>query len=385
MQGGKLALTTLQIGMGSPSEQAGGLTRFYYELLQHLPQCAVAVRGLVDGSSRESPDSEQSIREFAPPTAPLPIRWRALRRELHRELTKQRPDLLVSHFALYTFPVLDIIRPYPLVVHFQGPWALESQFEGARQPTVWTKAYLERTVYRRGLRFIVLSNYSRDVLCLFYGVPAERIRVVPGGVDADFFGIDATRPAARERLGWPQDRPIVLAVRRLVRRVGLDDLVAAMDEVRKRVPDALLLIAGKGPLEDDLRSLVRSLRLENNVQFLGFVADQELPAAYRAADLTVVPSVAAEGFGLVVVESLAAGTPVLVTPVGGLPEVVRDLSPEMVLPATGAGPLAEGLTAALAGELALPDSKAARTYARVRYHWPVVAARVRDVYLEALS
>jgi len=304
---------------------------------------------------------------------------------VHRELTEQRPDLIVSHFAPYTFPVLDIIRPYPLVVHFQGPWALESQFEGARQPTVWAKAYVERTVYRRGLNFIVLSNYSRDILCLFYGVPAERIRVVPGGVDADFFGIDATRPAARERLGWPEDRPIVLAVRRLVRRVGLDDLVAAMDKVRKRVPDALLLVAGKGPLEGELRSLVRSLRLENHVRLLGFMPDQELPAAYRAADLTVVPSVAAEGFGLVVVESLAAGTPVLVTPVGGLPEVVRDLSPEMVLPATGACSLAEGLTTAFAGELALPDSKAARTYARARYDWPVVAARVRDVYVEAVS
>ena len=121
------------------------------------------------------------------------------------------------------------------------------------------------------------------------------------------------------------------------------------------------------------------------MRFLGFGADQELPAAYRAADLTVVPSVAAEGFGLIVVESLADGTPVLVTPVGGLPEVVRELSPEMVLPATGACSLAEGLTTALAGELALPDSEAARTYARARYDWPVVAACVRDVYLEAVS
>jgi glycosyltransferase involved in cell wall biosynthesis len=65
--------------------------------------------------------------------------------------------------------------------------------------------------------------------------------------------------------------------------------------------------------------------------------------------------------------------------------VVRDLSPEMVLPATGAGSLADGLAAAFAGELALPDSEAARTYARSRYDWPVIASRVRDVYLEAVS
>ena len=69
----------------------------------------------------------------------------------------------------------------------------------------------------------------------------------------------------------------------------------------------------------------------------------QLPLAYRAADLTVVPTVALEGFGLIAVESLAAGTPVLVTPVGGLPEVVAALSPALVLAATGSAPLADAV------------------------------------------
>jgi len=177
----------------------------------------------------------------------------------------------------------------------------------------------------------------------------------------------------------------VLAVRRLVRRMGLEDLITAMLTVRERVPEILLLIAGKGPLAEALSARVQALGLKNSVRLLGFVSDEELPLAYRAADLTVVPTVALEGFGLIAVESLAAGTPVLVTPVGGLPEVVRDLSPGLVLSATGAGPLSEGLAQALTGGLTLPSAGACQAYARARYDWSVIAARVRGVYAEILE
>jgi glycogen(starch) synthase len=378
-------LKTLQIGMESLSERAGGVSRFYYDLLHHLPRCAVTVRGLVIGSSQASLGPEQEIREFASLTAPLPVRWYGLRKELRGMLAEQRADLVAAHFAPYAFPVLDMLRSHPLVVHFHGPWALESRYEGDWPPKVWVKGFLERAVYRRGARCIVLSCAFRDVLHRSYGVPLERISVVPGATNVDLFATNLSRREAREQLGWPQDRAVVLAVRRLVRRMGLEDLISAIKEVRKRVPEALLLIAGKGTLHAELSAMIRSLGLEENVRLLGFVADRVLPLAYRAADLTVVPTVALEGFGLVAVESLAAGTPVLVTPVGGLPEVVRDLSPDLVLPAAGANPLSEGLVAALAGGLILPSAETCQAYARDRYDWSVAAARVRDVYLEALS
>jgi glycosyltransferase involved in cell wall biosynthesis len=120
------------------------------------------------------------------------------------------------------------------------------------------------------------------------------------------------------------------------------------------------------------------------VRFLGSLPDGELPLAYRAAELTVVPTVALEGFGLIVVESLAAGTPVLVTPVGGLPETVARLSPCLVLPAAGPASLAEGLCDALAGRLALPDADTCRDYARAHYDWPVIADRIAAAYAEAM-
>jgi len=92
-----------------------------------------------------------------------------------------------------------------------------------------------------------------------------------------------------------------------------------------------------------------------------------------------------EGFGLTTIESLAAGTPVLVTPVGGLPEAVRDLSPSLVLRGTGPEELAAGIIHALHGRLPLPTEEACRAFVRERYDAPVIAAKVKDVYAEALA
>ncbi len=98
-----------------------------------------------------------------------------------------------------------------------------------------------------------------------------------------------------------------------------------------------------------------------------------------------MPTVALEGFGLITVESLASGTPVLVTPVGGLPEAVAGLSRDLVLPATGAAAIAEGLGAALDGSLKLPDADACRAYARDNFDNSVIAKRVASVYGEAIK
>jgi glycosyltransferase involved in cell wall biosynthesis len=158
-----------------------------------------------------------------------------------------------------------------------------------------------------------------------------------------------------------------------------------MSMVRQQAPEALLVIAGKGPLAEPLKAQVWELGLQANVRLLGFVSDASLPLLYRAATLSIVPTVALEGFGLIVVESLAAGTPVLVTPIGGLPEVVSDLSPHLILPETGAGALADGLLGALTGRLPLPSAEECQGYVRARFDWPAVAAQVRAVYLEALA
>jgi glycosyltransferase involved in cell wall biosynthesis len=378
-------LRALQTGTAWFPEAGGGLERYYYDLFHALAATGVECTGIVTGTPAVTASTAGRVLAPATSGAPLLARWRAFRRAAAGSRATTRYDLAASHFALYAFPLLGALRDLPHVVHFHGPWAREAEVEGAGSLSTFLRFALERRVYSTARRLIVLSNAFRDVLCGPYRVDPALVRVIPGGVECDRFEIPQSRSDARAALGWPADRPIILSVRRLAHRMGLDDLIAATEQLRRRVPDALVLIAGKGRLATPLQSRIDSAKLQNHVRLLGFLPDGQLPLAYRAADLSVIPSTALEGFGLTAAESLAGGTPALVTPVGGLPEVVGPLSEQLVLPAAGADALAEVLTAALIGAMSLPSADECRRYARSTFDWPLVALRVRGVYNEATS
>lgn len=378
-------IRSLQLGLGWFPESPGGLDRFYFELADALPQVGVEAFGLLVGSAAAESATGGRVRAFAAASDPLPSRLAAARSAVGDAIRQRRPDVVASHFALYTIPALGRLKGLPLVVHFQGPWAQESRVEGAGRVACLAKRLLERSVYRRADRLICLSSAFAEILSRSYGVQPDRIRVVPGAIEVNRFDVRQSRADARDRLGWHGGRPIVLCVRRLARRMGLENLVEAAVLLRNRVPDALVLIAGRGAMAGRLSRQIASAGLDETVKLLGFVPDGDLPLAYRAADLTVVPSTELEGFGLVAAESLAAGTPALVSPVGGLPDVVRGLTPDWVLPDTSAARLADGLAAALTGGLrAVPPERCA-AYARENFDWSIIAARVAAVYAEALG
>jgi len=376
------AMHTLQVGKGWFPEQSGGLNRYYHELLRHLPAAGVEVSGLVAGSPDVALQSSGVVRSFAPAQASLPARLNQVRRLVQQALRENPGSLFVTHFALYAAPCLDLLSDHPVVVHFHGPWSAESRTEGAGPITTGVKYFLERAVYRRGARFVALSRAFGRLLEERHGVPADRIRVIPGGVNTARFAPVLTRTAARERLGWPTDRPIALVVRRLVRRMGLEGLIAAVGLARRLVPDLLLVIAGSGPLGEELA--VRADPVRANVRFAGYIPDVDLPTAFRAADLSVVPSVALEGFGLIVAESLAAGTPVLLTDVGGLPETLTGLAEACVMRDRTPPGMAAAISDAIIGRLPLPSPDACVRHARSRFDWPVVAAQVGQAYSEVM-
>ena len=376
---------TLQIGMEWFSEHSGGLNRVYARLQRELDQLDVQCEGLVVGSPAVVRESGDLTRPFAGAHASIWTRmWGVRRAALPWLAANSRDGVVVSHFALHALPLLDSLGRRPFVVHFHGPWGQESRLEGASRISVMAKEAVERMVYQRADAAIVLSHAFGEILASRFGVAPERIHVVAGGVDYQRFANVGTPAECRAELGWPAGRPIVLCVRRLVRRVGVDELVNAVIEVRRRVPDVLVLIAGTGYFRGALERQIDALGLADNVRLVGFIPDEHLASAYRAATLSVVPSRALEGFGLVCVESLAAGTPVIVTPVGGLPEIVTPLSPSLVAASFSAHDIAHALAGALLGEQQLPTAEACAEYARVNFDWPVVAARVRDVYASVL-
>jgi len=376
-----------QLGKTWFSESAGGGSdRVFAALQKHLPGTGVQVHGVVFGSSPVNGSTVPGMHSVADESSTLATRWRAIRRHVCNTLPSFDADVVTSHFALYALPVLDVIRHHPYVVHFHGPWARESTMEGESALKAAIKSRVEKTVYRRGDRFIVLSPAFRDILVDQYGVSAGRVHIVPGGVDvAAYDCTHLSRTEARQRLGWPTDRPTLLSVRRLVKRVGLEGLVQAVDEIRRTVPDVLLMIAGKGPLRDDLEAMIADLDLQDHAWILGFVPEGDLPLAYRAATLSVMPTIALEGFGLSAVESLAAGTPVMVTPVGGLPTIVERLTPDLIFESADPGAMIPRLTAALTGTLALPSGTECRNYAAENFDWSVIAEQTQEVYRHAMQ
>jgi glycosyltransferase involved in cell wall biosynthesis len=367
-------LKILELGMHfDPS--AGGADRYFDGLLQGLQSLGTefeaAAFGPVEGKGRIS---------LGPRESGLPQRLKAIWK-LGSQL---RPGgVVATHFALYALPLLPRLGASAHVVHFHGPWAGESAQEGQKAPAVAAKRWVERSVYKSARKLIVLSGAFRDILVRDYGVPAERIAVIPGGVDVGRFRPAAGRQECRSRLGWPQGGKIIFCVRRMVRRMGLENLVEAFGRIAASHPDAMLALGGRGPLLEDLRRQASALGLGDRILFCGFIPEENLPMAYAAADFSIVPSQALEGFGLITLESLACGTPVLVTPVGGLPETVRDLDPTLVLADSSTDSLAEGLRRGLSGTL--PSPEVCRDYAVANFSWPAIAGRVLQVYREAVE
>ncbi|NUN65115.1 glycosyltransferase family 4 protein [Pseudanabaena biceps] len=378
-------MKTLQIGTSWFLDEAGGLARVYYDCINYLPTVGVEVSGLVTGAESVRHSSGGLVEPFAPTNASTWQRSLGIRKFVNRRLASGDYDLVVTHFALYTFPILDCLGKLPLVMHFQGPWALESRAEGAGRLSTFGKWLLEKLVYSRVNGFIVLSEAFRQILHETYNVPLAKIFVVGAGTNTATYDVDMTIAQAREKLGWPKDRRIILCVRRLAKRMGIENLISAIASVREQHPDVLLLIAGKGAIATNLQAQIAELELQDHVKLLGFVADQDLPTAYRAAELSIVPTISLEGFGLIVIESLAAGTPVLGTPIGGIPEILSPFSMDLVLEGSSSDQLARGMNEALSGQRKMPSAEECQNYARQNYDWQVIATQIKSVYERVAS
>lgn len=204
---------------------------------------------------------------------------------------------------------------------------------------------LEKKVLEGADAIVVRSEFMRREIFELHGDRNDpKTRRIPLGIDTGQFSFAGDVWQARAELGLSTATgPVLLTVRRLVARTGVDNLILAMKRVAAAFPGAHLLVGGTGYLEETLRDLVRAERLEKNVTLLGFVPEDRLPLYYRAADLFVLPTQAYEGFGLSTLEALASGTPVVATPVGANPEVLGPLDPRLIMQGTDADAIGCGI------------------------------------------
>jgi glycosyltransferase involved in cell wall biosynthesis len=320
----------------------------------------------------------------AGPVAPLPKDellpyMPELGARLARRWQRDPPDVIHAHFWMSGLAALAGAAglPVPVLQTFHALGVVKARHQGAADPSPADRVELERHIAQCCDQVIATCRDEAAELTRA-GVSAARISVVPCGVDTSVFTPDG--PVA-PRTG----RPRLLTLGRLVQRKGVATVLAAL----ARLPEAELVVAG-GPARRDLdgnddyrrlREAARRHGVLDRVTFTGGVARAEVPALIRSADVVVcVPWY--EPFGMVAVEAMACGVPVVASAVGGLADSIVDQQTGWLVPARDPAALARALGHLLddpARRGVLGIVGAAR--ARRRYSWRGVAAQTEAVYL----
>lgn len=271
-------------------------------------------------------------------------------------------------------------RGVPLVVHVLG----EEMTMLGRRPT---RRWIFRRVLSRAAAVLANSGPTAERAAAF-GAPPDRLRVLHDAVDTDRFrppAGEAGRLAARRR--WKIDgRRALLTVGRLVERKGIDRTIEAVARLAREDPALVYLVAGTGPDRPRLEGLARAAGVADRVRFLGFVAEEDLPALYGAADLFVMPNREipstgeVEGLGLVFLEAAACGVPSVAGRSGGAPDAVVDGETGLVVDPNDVGAIAAAIRLMLDPDRRARCGAAARARVERAFSWRVILPR-----LEALG
>jgi glycosyltransferase involved in cell wall biosynthesis len=307
-----------------------------------------------------------------------------------RRLGKPGFDVVVGHQVTNAAGLALARLGAPLVLVYHASAPREVRLLRATLSHGWRRASthgleaalaaLERFAVARAAGVIVLSEYSASLVSADHPAAGPRVRQVPGGVDADLFSPADGQAAARGRLGLGPDRRLLLVVRRLEHRLGLEDVLVAIGQLDDA--DLAVAFAGTGALAGSLERLAHRLGLGATVRFLGAPAQAELADWYRAADAVVLPPAPHEGFGLATIEAFASGTPVVASPVGATPELLLPLEPRLVAREPGPAALAEAIGTVL--EISDPElRRRCRDYALHRFSWEAVIGEWERALLEA--
>ena len=198
------------------------------------------------------------------------------------------------------------------------------------QLNIFIRKYFEHTALKKSDLIVVLSQFTLKRLNDVYKIPTKKIHLIPGGIDLERFRPNNNNGDIRRSLKIPSEKTILLTVRNLVPRMGLANLFKALVAVVKKAPDIHLILGGEGPLKESLISLSDQLGLNDFISLVGFIEEEQLPLYYQSADMFILPTKELEGFGLVTLEALASGVPVLGTPVGGTKEILGKFDPSFI-------------------------------------------------------
>ena len=230
---------------------------------------------------------------------------------------------------------------------------------------------------------IVNSNYMKNELQRLFGLPYEKINVVPNGVNLNLYnGVERDYNFRRQYAA--DNEKIILYVGRLVYEKGVQNLIAAMPKILNGYHDSKLIIAGRGGMLDELRDEVRRLGIDNKVYFTGYLSLDKVTKMYKCADVAVFPSTY-EPFGVVALEGMLSGTPVVVSDVGGLNEIVDHRVNGMKSYAGNPNSIADSILELLYNPgLCTEIAKNAKAKVKSQYNWNKIAQDTHFIYQKAI-
>jgi phosphatidylinositol alpha-1,6-mannosyltransferase len=355
----------------------GGIQSFVFELARRLPSSQVAVYcSNYHGAAEFDADLEFPVRRH--PTGLLTPTPAARRRILATAVEFGSRSVWFGAAAPLgllgrSLRSVGVCRQVATTHGHEVGWAM---LPGARQALRRIGNEVDVVTY--------LGEYTRRRLAGALGRYATLAQLTPG-VDVDLFSPAVSGAVVRERYGL-LDRPVVVCVSRLVPRKGQDVLIQALPAIRAQVPDAALLIVGRGPYEDELRALAAKKGVADAVVITGGVDHVELPGHFAAGDVFAMPcrtrraGFDVEGLGIVFLEASATGLPVIAGDSGGAPDAVRPDETGLVVDGTDADQVAAALVGLLTDrDRARRMGEAGRAWVEKAWQWETIAERLAEL------
>ena len=234
-------------------------------------------------------------------------------------------------------------------------------------------------------RVIVCSQSMKNEICGHFNLPLDKVDVIPNAIDPTKYQTSVDRGSVRQRYGVGYGEKLILCVGRLVPQKGIEYFIRAIPRIAKRYPEAKFIIVGEGWSRDILEAEARASGYGKKIRFTGFASDKEVIDLMTSADVLVVPSVY-EPFGIVALEGMATGVPVVASQVGGLSEVIEhDRTGLLVYPRSPES-IAWGIDRVLSdSDHAKWLTENAKDILHKDYSWEAVAMKTVEVYRKVVG
>ncbi|MBN2460295.1 MAG: glycosyltransferase family 4 protein [Candidatus Cloacimonetes bacterium] len=307
---------------------------------------------------------------------------------LSRLVTSNKIEIVHAHWTIpmgYIAGWIKQLKNIPLVITMHGRDVYYNPASGFIVPGLWYIRPFLRSAFNRADYLIAISNDCKQH-AVNSGAPEHKIKIIYNGTDTDRFFPDKLRGnAIKKKHDIGKKAKLLLTVRSLNYRKGIDILIKAMPDILKAVPDSFLIVGGDGPEKANLKTLVSELGIDKRIIFTGHIPNKVLVDYYNACDIFIIPS-REEGFGIAAAEAMACGVPVIGTKAGGLVETIQDGITGLLVESEDVNNLSKAVIKLLSKK-AEAERMGRNGLSRIRkeFNWCNVAKQTELLYIKALS